>query len=142
LGALLKRAPLAAATALAIGLLLGCAGPFLGLPGGRLSGDVVSDPVEDWSFVDSAFMDLEVRPDDPYSVTINYRVREGKLYIDPAEDRRWYQYLSQDDRVRVRFGVDDRVYPLRAVLVGGPGEVEGFDTDRYVYRLESRSDSR
>ena len=83
-------------------------------------------------------MDLELSPDDPYSVTLNYFVRDGRLYIDPAEDREWYQHLKQDDRVRVRFGFDDRVYPLKAVLVGQPGEIEGFDPDRYVYRLEAR----
>ncbi len=119
-------------------LLEGCSGPFLVFPGGRLGGEEVTEPVEDWSFVDSMFMDLELRPDDPYSVTLNYFVRDGKLYIDPAEDREWYQYLKADDRVRVRFGFDDRVYPLRAVLVGEPGELEGFDSDRYVYRLDPR----
>ncbi len=115
-----------------------CSGPFLVFPGGRLGGEEVTEPVEDWSFVDSAFMDLEVRPDDPYSVTLNYFVRDGKLYIDPAEDREWYGYLKADDRVRVRFGFASRVYPLRAVLVGKPGELEGFDADRYVYRLDPR----
>jgi hypothetical protein len=116
----------------------GCSGPFLVFPGGRLGGEEMTEPVADWSFADSMFMDLELRPDDPYSVTLNYFVRDGKLYVDPAEDRQWYQYLKADDRVRVRFGFDDRVYPLRAVLVGKPGELEGFDSDRYVYRLDPR----
>lgn len=116
--------------------VLACSGPFLVFPGGALGGEVVTEPVTDWSFVDEAFVDLEVRPDDPYSVTLNYIVKDGKLYIDPAEDRTWYQYLKEDDRVRVRFG--DRVYPLKAVLVGRPGELEGFDADRYVYRLDPR----
>ena len=89
-----------------------CSGPFLVFPGGRLGGTEVTEPVEDWSFVDSTFMDLELRPEDPYSVTLNYFVRDGKLYVDPAEDREWYQYLKADDRVRVRFGFGDRVYPL------------------------------
>jgi hypothetical protein len=30
------------------------------------------------------------------------------------------------------------VYPLQAVLVGRPGELEGFDADRFVYRLDPR----
>jgi hypothetical protein len=118
--------------------LAGCSGPFLVFPGGALGGTEVTEPVDDWSFLDSSFIDLEVRPEDPYSVTLNYFVRDGKLYIDPAEDREWYQYLKADDRVRVRFGFDDHVYPLKAVLVGQPGEVEGFDADRYVYRLDPR----
>jgi hypothetical protein len=116
----------------------GCGGPFLVFPGGSLRGEVVSEPPADWSFVDSSFMDLEVRPDDPYSVTLNYFVRDGQLYIDPAEGREWFTYLQQDERVRVRFGFDDRVYLLRAVRVAGPGELEGFDADRHVYRLDPR----
>lgn len=115
---------------------LGCGGPFLVFPGGALSGEVVTEPVDDWSFVEDRFVDLEVRPEDPYSVELNYFVKEGQLYIDPAEDRRWHDYLREDPRVRVRFG--GRVYPLQAVLVGEPGELEGFDADRYVYRLDPR----
>ena len=117
----------------------GCGGPFLVFPGGSLSGEVVSEAPVDWSFVDSSFMDLEVRPDDPYSVTINYFVKDGKLYIDPAPDRQWTTYLREDSRVRVRFGLDDRVYLLKAVLVSEPGNAfEDFDPTRYIYRLEGR----
>lgn len=120
---------------LLLALLWGCGGPFLLLPGGELSGTVVSERVEDWSFASDLFVDLEVRPEDPYSVELNYVVRDGKLYIDPAEGRRWFDYLRQDPRVRVRFG--DRIYPATAVLVGRPGELPGFDADRYVYRVDS-----
>jgi hypothetical protein len=120
----------------ALGLAAGCGGPVLFFPGGALSGEVVTEPVDDWSFVDDAFVDLELRPGDPYSVQVNYVVRDGALYIDPAEGRRWFALLQADDRLRVRF--DGRVYPVRAVLVGRPGELEGFDPERFVYRLESR----
>ena len=124
--------------ALLVVLSLGCGGPFFMIPGGQLSGPEVSEPVDDWSFVDDRFIDLETRPDDPYSVELNYVVRDGQLYIDPAEGRRWLDHLRKDPRARVRFG--DRIYPVTAVLVGGPGEVEGFDADRFVYRLDSRTD--
>jgi hypothetical protein len=117
--------------------ILACGGgPFLVFPGGELSGQVVTEPVEDWSFVTDSFVDLETRPGDPYSVELNYIVRDGELYIDPKEGRRWLDYIRADPRVRVRFG--DEVYPLRAVLVGKPGELEGFDTDRFIYRLDPR----
>ena len=124
--------------ALLLGLLItaGCGGPFLVFPGAELRGEVVTEPVEDWSFVTDRFVDLETRPQDPYSVELNYFVRDGKLYIDPAEGRRWLDYLRADPRVRVRFS--EKVYPLKAVLVGQPGEIEGFDPDRFVYRLDSR----
>lgn len=126
----------AAPAAVVLLLALGCGGPFLVFPGGELSGEVVEEPVEDWSFAEDTFMDLEVRPDDPYSVELNYVVRDGQLFIDPAEGRRWFDYLREDPRVRVRFG--DRIYPGTAVLVGRPGEVEGFPEDRYVYRIDPR----
>ncbi|MEE9608086.1 MAG: hypothetical protein V3U03_10155 [Myxococcota bacterium] len=124
--------------ALLLGLLVaaGCGGPFLVFPGGEMRGEVVTEPVEDWSFVTDRFVDLETRPQDPYSVELNYFVRDGKLYIDPAEGRRWLDYLRADPRVRVRFS--EKIYPLKAVLVGQPGEIEGFDPDRFVYRLDSR----
>ena len=119
-------------------LIVACGGPFLIIPGGALSGEVVSEPVEDWSFVTDAFVDLETRPENPYSVELNYFVKRGELYIDPAEGRKWLEYIRADPRVRVRFG--NRVYPLEAVLVGRPGELQGFDADRFVYRLDPRAE--
>jgi len=125
--------------ALAVALVASaCGGPRLGIPGGELSGEVVTEPVDDWSFVDDLFVDLETRPDDPYSVELNYIVMDGRLYIDPAEGRTWLEYIRADPDVRVRF--DGRVYPMKAVLVGRPGELEGFDSDRYIYRLDSRDE--
>jgi hypothetical protein len=115
-----------------------CGGPLLVFPGGRLSGEEVVEPVEDWSFVTDSFVDLETRPDDPYSVQINYVVKDGKLYIDPADGRRWLEYLRSDSSVRVRFG--GKVYPLTAVLIERPEELQGFDADRFVYRLDPRKE--
>lgn len=121
-----------------LGALLACGGPLLAIPGRGLSGEVVTDPVTDWSFVTDHFVDLETRPGDPYSVELNYVVRDGRLYIDPSEGRRWLDHLRADPRARVRFG--GRIYPVTAVLVGRPGELPGFDPDRFVYRLDSRSE--
>lgn len=118
-------------------LLAGCGGgPFLMFPGGKLDGTVSTEVITDWSFVDAEFVHLETNPADPYSVELNYIVRDGMLYIDPAEGRSWYDELKKDLNVRVRFG--DTIYPVTAVLVGQPGELEGFDADRFIYRLDSR----
>lgn len=125
---------------LAVSIASGCGGPFFAIPGGELSGEVVTEPVDDWSFVDSVFLDLETRPDDPYSVELNYFVLDGKLYIDPAEGREWFDHLRENPLVRVRFA--GKIYPLRAVLVGEPGEMDGFDADRFVYRLDPRQVKR
>ncbi len=120
----------------ALGVSFACGGPFFVIPGGELSGEVVSEPVSNWWFVTDRFVDLETRPEDPYSVELNYVVKDGQLYIDPAEGRKWLEFVRADPRVRVRFG--DKIYPLRAVLVGRPGELEGFDADRFIYRLAPR----
>jgi hypothetical protein len=121
---------------LACSLVTGCGGPFLVIPGGELRGEVVNEPVEDWSFIADRFVDLETRPSNPYSVQVNYFVKDGELYIDPAEGRGWLENIREDPRVRVRFG--GRIYPLIAVRVDRAEELEGFDADRIVYRLDPR----
>ncbi len=119
-------------------LALACGGPFLVFPGGELSGEVVLEAVTDWSFASDLFVDLETRPDDPYSVELNYFVRKGQLYVDPAEGRTWLEHLRANPDARVRFG--NKIYPVTAVLVGKPGELPDFDADRFVYRLDWRED--
>jgi hypothetical protein len=116
--------------------LAACGGPLLIFPGGELTGEVASERVDDWSFVTDTFIDLEVRPEQPYSIELNYVVKDGKLYIDPAEGRRWLDYIREDPRVRARF--DGRIYPLKAVLIGQPGELADFPEDRFIYRLDPR----
>ena len=131
--------PPSRAAVLAIALAVAaCGGPFLAIPGGRLAGDVVTTPIADWSFADETWLELETRLDDPYSVQLNYFVRDGKLYIDPAEGRTWLDHLRADPRARVR--LSGKVYPVAAVLAGKPGELAGFDPERFVYRLDSRSE--
>jgi hypothetical protein len=121
---------------LALALCLSCGGPVLMIPGGALRGEVVREPVDDWSFVTARFVDLETRPENPYSVELHYTVKRGKLYIDPKEGRGWLDHIRADPRVRVRF--DGKVYPLKAMLVDDPEELQGFDPDRFLYRLEAR----
>lgn len=125
------------AAALLAAPVLACSGPFLVFPGGALSGTLVAEPVEDWSFLTAPFVDLETRPGDPYSVRIGYAVRGGRLYVDPAEGRTWRAHIVGDPRVRARF--DGRIYPLTAVRVTDTAELAGFDPERAVYRLESRA---
>lgn len=117
-------------------LVAGCGGPFYAIPGGALDGPVATSIPSDWSSLQDGVMHVETRIDDPYSVEINYVVRNGKLYIDPAEGRAWLDHLRADPKVRVR--IDGTVYPMQATLVQDPAEREGFDADRFVYRLEAR----
>jgi len=116
------------------GIGAGCGGPLLFLPGGALHGEIVEAPVTDWSFVEGGPIVLEVRPSSPYSVHVGCVIRAGRLYIDPAEGRRWLDFIRDDPRVRVR--VDGRIYAARAVRVDAPEELAGFEPDRHVYRIE------
>jgi len=120
--------------ALPLLLAIACGGPIGIIPGGALSGEEAT--ANAWTEVvsDSGTLELETRPEDPYSVRVGYVFRAGNVYIDPAEDRAWYQNLKADPSVRVRF--DNRVYRARAVPVRDAAELEGFDPERRVQRLE------
>ena len=110
-----------------------CGGPIGIIPGGILSGEEASAAA--WSEVvsGSGTLDLETDPEDPYSVRIGFVFREGQVYIDPAQGRRWYQNLLADRSVRVR--IDGRIYRARAVAVTDPDELQGFDPERHLQRL-------
>lgn len=109
---------------LAAVLLIACGGPLGPIAGGRLSGPESAAPVRDWSVVaDQPIMEIEVRPERPYSVKIHYYLVGGRLYFEAAPNgwSRWRGFLHEDPRVRVRFG--ERVYAGRAVEVTDPGEI-------------------
>ena len=111
-------------------------GPFGPIPGGRLSGEVVEDSIEDWSFTDSfETYALETRPSQPYSVT-TWGVASGADFYVPTRDpneKAWVQYVQSDSRVRLRVG--DRIYERRAVRVTDPKEF-----NRIIPRLGKKYD--
>ena len=107
--------------------LLGVAacGPLVMVPGGELSGEVQSVPL-DWSFSDTVkTVQLETRPADPYSVNI-YGVAVGRdFYVAASKpDNRWAQNIAHDDNVRLRIG--KAIYELRAVRDDSPEGRERF----------------
>ncbi len=108
-------------------------GPLVILPGGKFRGEEAT--AGSWEFA-SAYqtLQLEMRPSKPYSVTLNFVLRDDKLYIDPAPTRRWYTYLVENPDVRVRFDKD--VYRAHAVHVTDESEIAGMDPEREIYRLE------
>ncbi len=79
-------------------------GPLGPIPGGHMSGPVV-DPAEpfDWSGVERE-IEIEVRPEQPWSLTVWRAVVDGDLYIPSGggAKRRWTQVAIADPRVRVR----------------------------------------
>jgi hypothetical protein len=133
--------------------LAGCSEPFIVFAGKRLSGEE-SAPPDDWAALDAIdTMQLETRPDNPYSVNV-WAVGIGSdLYVGTGPDgTRWSRHLDADRDVRFR--AEGRVYPLRAYPVTEPDErrrvseayVRKYDLDAgenwvmdaLVYRLDRR----
>ncbi len=108
-------------------------GPLEIFPGGEMSGPAGTET--DWEFTKAyGQLDLEVRPNEPYSVRVNFIYKDGNIYIDPATDRLWYPMLQENQNVRIRF--DEDIYSVKAVLVTDEAEKEGMDPTRIIYRLE------
>jgi len=112
-------------------LSAGCA-PFLVFPGGQLRGMLVSTEVGDWGFTDeSEFVEIETRPDRPYSVQV-YGVGSGNAFyiasqgwrgaLGSANRARWISHLAEDPRIRLLVG--DALYELEAVRVDEESEIE------------------
>ncbi len=105
---------------LALLLALPACGPIGPVPGGRLSGEVVLDPVDDWSFSDAhPLIQVESRPWFPHSVTTICFTHEGVLYVPAGNPRgkNWPHFVLDDPRVRLKIG--DKIYRGRARRVSG-----------------------
>ena len=104
-------------------ILLAC-GPLGPIPGGRLSGEVVSTPVEDWSFASAVeTIQLETRPDDPYSVNTWFVSQGSRFWVAAGggETSRWARNLIADPRVRLR--IDGKLYERTAERVSEQAEL-------------------
>ena len=99
--------------------------PLIMLPGGRLSGEV-SPPPATWGFTDDIqVVQLETRPDEPYSVNIAYTQLDGALYVNAGDtETRWVQHMESNPLVRLR--ISGELYELRAERVTDPAEIAGF----------------
>ena len=83
------------------------------MAGGQLSGEV-TDPPADWSeFNDEEIIQLETRPEDPYSVNIWMIASGPNLYVATGDDpTRWSRILEENPDVRVR--IRGLIYELEA----------------------------
>ena len=145
-----------------LGLLmfcLGCGSPIVMLPGGSLSGTVVPTPT-DWTFTDATeTVQLETRPDDPYSVNIWGVAMERDFFIVSGRGMQnaWAQHIEADPRVRLRVGT--QIYELWAEVSRDPADRERFlaalsakyddfepdeaeASDALLFRLVARSQAR
>ncbi len=144
---------LARLIAIATLVLVASCGPLMLLPGGKLDGDTAPAP-SDWSFTDEVdTVQLETKPDDPYSVNI-WAVGMGpRVYVHAGASRsRWVENMEANPEVRLR--VEDRLYNLRAYRVEGQDEFDQFSdsyekkyglrpgnedvAQAYLFRLEAR----
>ena len=135
------------AFAAAAALLLTGAQPCGLLPGGRLDGEPTPPPGS-WSALgERTACQLELRPEDPYSLNVTCEIRDGRLYVASliAAHKRWAKLVTEDPRVRVR--IDGRIYELRAVRVTDAEERRrvlepdgGEPADgTWVWRLDART---
>lgn len=112
-----------------------CTDPIIGVPGGKLKG--TETPVPDrWGTVPDV-VQVEMRPDDPYSINIWAVVSNNTLYIATREAK-WLNYLKDDENVRVR--MDTSIYELTAIEVTDEDEkltVGQAYVSKYDYEMDA-----
>ena len=116
-------------------LIAGC-GPILIFPGGELDGETSSAP-GDWSSLDDVkTIQLETRPEDPYSVNIWAIGISSHVYIHAGTNRStWVEHMESNPNIRVR--IVDQLYELRASRVVLKPEFDDF-SNAYEQKYGSR----
>lgn len=115
-------------------------GPLVMIPGGKLSGTVKPVP-SDWSFTSEIdVVQLETRPENPYSVNVwgvglgpNFYVMSGEVAKSS-----WAQNIAANPKVRLRIG--DDLYELRAERVEDDAELDRLldaVKTKYDYEVEA-----
>jgi len=91
-------------------------GPLGPIPGGAFVGPVDPDPGPDWSNLEEV-IELEIRPEKPWSLSVWNAVIDGQLYVPSAQGarRRWTSVALADPHVRVR--TNGKIYERRIELV-------------------------
>jgi|TARA_B110000263_G_C15176158_1_gene449313 hypothetical protein len=114
-------------------LLAGCPNPTLLLPGKQLVGPTES--VDSFAFAQQfSVLQLELNPDQPYSVNLRVTVIDGNLYIDASKQRRWYRHLKENNQVRIKLG--SVIYTAKAVVEHRGEVTRQFLSKHIVFRLE------
>jgi len=94
-------------------------GPLGPIPGGAFVGPVSAEAAPKWDGLPKV-IELEIRPSEPWSLSVWNVVIDGQLYVPSAMGarRRWTAVALEDPRVRVRVG--DQIHEQRIVRVTDP----------------------
>ena len=119
-------------TALLVVIASGCVDPKDRRPGFRLSGEVVNEPISDWSFANEfqqIYLETRTWYQVPHSVTtvcagIGEKLYVPSIYYGGGEwpDKYWNSNVSSDPRVRLE--IDGKIYEREAVVVEDPMEFQ------------------
>lgn len=115
---------------LALSLLAAaCVDPQDRRPGLWLRGEVVEEPVSDWSFSDAhreIFVQTSSGYGIPHSVTVGCASLDGSLYLSARHPRgkRWVANVARDPDVRL--GIGGRLYDRRLEPVEEPARIEAI----------------
>ncbi len=128
----MKRSPLV--LSLVLVLSVGCE-PFMMFAGGELAGTPKPVP-RDWRFSDAyEEVQLETRPEDPYSVNI-WGVSVGRRFLIASGrgmENAWAQHIEANPNVRLRIG--DDIFELRAVRTD-----DGMDRRMFLSAAQRKYD--
>jgi len=129
-------APLGLALLLSVPLA-GCGGPVGPMPGFALDGPPAMQPVNDFLFARYLDrLDLEIRPESPYSVRVGFVEREGRIYVSGRSWAYWVRGLMNHPEARIYLAAE--IYDVTAVQVTDPSELEAVGESGVVFRLDPR----
>ncbi len=88
------------------------------LPGGPLKGELVAQPVSDWSFANQApLCQVQVNAIIPWSVNLNCMSEGGQLYLSCARcEGKFWSSTALDD-ANGFIGISGKVYPVSMARV-------------------------
>ena len=117
---------------LLVALATGCLDPKDRRPGLRLSGEVVTEAIDDWSFSDEfqeIYLETRTWYVIPHSVTTVCAALGEKLYLPTIyfgggewPDKAWNANVASDPRVRLEMG--GKIYEREAAVVEDPAEFQ------------------
>ena len=112
-------------------------GPHGGFPGLWLKGNLVTTPVNDWTWTDKV-PTIEVQTESwyliPHSVTIDCMTLNGRLYVSsgypPQSVKTWYKNVARDPHVRILIG--NNLYDRTFTEVKDPAEAAAAMKAKYT----------